>query len=84
MNGILDDTIRDCYMAFGVAADQIVTDPDVAEQFAGFVNSNLTEGRTAFGVATINRRLLTLRKRGEEKGGLPRLERAYFGRVSRN
>lgn len=84
MYAMLDETIRTCYMTFGTPADQILVDPGVAGEFADLVNSNVPPGRPGFNVAAINRRLLTLRKRGEEKGGLARLERAYSGRTSRS
>ena len=75
----LDSVIVTEYVPFDTPADKIVADPEVSAEFTNKVNSHLpAAGRV--NPATVNWRLLTLRKRGEDKGGLPRLERRYNGR----
>ena len=75
----LDSVIVEQYVRFDTPADQIVADPEVSAEFTHKVNSKLPAVQRV-DPATINWRLLTLRKRGEDKGGLPRLERRYNGR----
>lgn len=77
-NGI-DQTIVEVYSSFPLPPDQIVCQPDVAEQFASLVNSRLPKDKRV-DVGTISKRLLSLRKRGQDKGGLPRRWRGYYGR----
>ena len=79
MNTTVDHVIIDTYVRFAVPADRIVADPNMATSFAEEVNSSLP-GDVNYTVDKINWRLLALRKRGEAKGGLPRLQRAYYGR----
>lgn len=75
----LDNVIVDQYRRFNTPADQIVSNPDLAQRFFDAV-TEAVEGECEFDLVQLNRRLLSLRKRGEEKGGLPRLRRAYAGR----
>jgi hypothetical protein len=75
----LDAAIVSVYRQFGTPADRIVADPAIGEQFAGQVNNLAAEGQPAT-LAEINKRLLNLRRRGEDQGGLPRLQRRYHGR----
>ena len=75
----LDSAIVAEYPTFGVPADQIVSDPSVAEAFWIAVQLRLPATGDV-DVVTKNKRLLNLRRRGEDKGGLPRLERGYNGR----
>ena len=76
---LLDSVIRAEYRRFGTPVDRLVSDPHLAAGFATRVNAKMrADGETD--VASINWRLMSLRKRGEDKGGLPRLERAYHGR----
>lgn len=75
----LDSVIVAQYVEFGIPADNIVADPKVSAEFTRKVNSRLPNADQVDS-ATVNRRLLNLRKRGEDKGGLPRLERRYNGR----
>ena len=75
----LDSVIVAEYPVFNVPADQIVADPKLAAEFQQAVNSKLpTPARVD--LATLNKRLLNLRRRGQGNGGLPRLERGYNGR----
>jgi len=75
----LDSVIVTEYVEFDTPADKIVADPGVSAEFTGKVNSKLPAVQRV-DPATVNWRLLTLRKRGEDNGGLPRLERCYNGR----
>ncbi len=78
----LDDVIRRQYQSFNTPVDQLVSDPAMAEEFAELVRADFSSDGE-IDIRTVNRRLLTLRKRGEEKGGLPRLQRSYHGRESK-
>ncbi len=60
-------------------ADEIVVNPVLYEPFWSEVNSSLHSSQH-FSVADGNKRLLNLRRRGEENGGLPRKRRDYRGR----
>lgn len=73
----LDAAIRAEYSAFGVGADKIVCNPAMLSDFTDIVNSHLSAPATT---ATIADRLITLRKRGAENGGLPRTQRQFKGR----
>lgn len=76
----LDDAIVEQYVRFDTPADQIVSDPELAEEFRQAVNQELSpEEQVA--LSDLNRRVLNLRKRGKDKGGLPRLRRSYHGRM---
>ncbi len=76
---VLDSAIIAEYVKFDTPADQIVSDPHLSIEFGTAVNSRLpTEERVD--QTTLNRRVLNLRRRGEDKGGLPRLRRGYNGR----
>jgi hypothetical protein len=81
-NADLDAVIRRKYVEFGVAADSVLSFSEESEKFAKAVNSELPNDAKVDSDA-IRWRLITLRKRGEEKGGLPRIERAYNGRKHR-
>lgn len=75
----LDSVIITEYPLFGVPADQIVSDPAIAAEFRERVNRQLPQ-ELQVDAATFNKRLLNLRRRGQENGGLPRLERGFNGR----
>jgi hypothetical protein len=74
-----DAAICRIYAGIDETADQIVSDPDVTESFCNQVNSEL-RSEERFDIASLNKRLLNLRRRGEEKGGLIRKRRGYNGR----
>jgi len=78
----LDEAIRDEYRQFNVPVDQVVSNPAISEKFATRVRARL-DRRDSLDVAAVNWRLMTLRKRGEANGGLPRLQRAFNGRTSK-
>ena len=75
----LDHAIIDCYKQFDKPADQIVTDPVLANQFYRMVCEKLPATQQ-LPLAFVNKRLLNLRRRGEDNGGLGRLRRRYDGR----
>lgn len=75
----LDRVIVETYGRFDTPADQIVADPHLAAEFGQKVNAQLP-GDQQVDQATLNKRILNLRRRGEGKGGLPRLRRDYNGR----
>ena len=79
----LDQAIKAEYVVLDVPADGIVATPQLAKKFAEAVNHRLSDGECE-SLETINKRLLTLRKFGQAKGGLPRLRREYNGRGSNN
>jgi hypothetical protein len=67
----IDRVIVEVYATYPHTPDDIVTTPEVAEHFSSEVNSRLpVEERT--NTASINKRLLNLRRRGSQNGGLPR------------
>jgi hypothetical protein len=75
----IDEVIRIEYAGVPYTADEIVCDPKLAQYFLNRVNSRLPpHGQLT--MAEFNRRLLNLRRRGEDKGGLVRKQRAYRGR----
>lgn len=69
-----DDIIREMYRDYDIQCDTLVSDQ---EQLLPFAEDYI--GRTGQEVepAQLARRLLSLRKLGEAKGGLPRLRRLY-------
>ena len=75
---VLDDGIlREMYIEYDTPCDRLVSDParllSFAEDYVGRTGQQVEP-------AQLSHRLLYLRKRGEAKGGLPRLRRAYNGR----
>jgi len=76
---LLDQVIRAEYKRFDTPVDQIVSNPELAGEFTASVKAKLpADGEVD--IATVNWRLMTLRKRGQDKGGLPRIRNAYKGR----
>lgn len=69
MSRDLDEVIRSTYEGFPGTVDDIVCDPVEATRFATAV-----EGSVSVSIETkvVLRRLMTLRKRGNKEGGLPR------------
>ena len=75
---MFDDAIlKKMYVDYDTPCDRLVSDPSRLSAFA-----QVYEDRTGENVepAELAHRLLTLRKLGEAKGGLPRLRQAYDGR----
>jgi len=77
---LLDEVIRAEYKRFDTPVDQIVSNPELADEFTALVKAKLP-GDDEVDIATVNWRLMTLRKRGADKGGLPRIRRGYNGRT---
>jgi len=79
---LLDDVIRAEYRRFGTPVDRLVSDPHLAAEFAKMVKARMpADGE--MDVASINWRLMSLRKRGQDNGGLPRLQCSYYGRETK-
>jgi|GEM_PF-545489 len=76
---VVDTVIRQKYEFFDTPVDQIVSDESLAKKFAKLVNAELPDSDKVE-LTWLKQRLLSLRKRGEDKGGLPRIRRSYFGR----
>jgi hypothetical protein len=72
-----DSVLKQMYTEYNTPCDTLVSDPAKLLSFAEDY-----EERTDQQVepADLSHRLLTLRKLGEAKGGLPRLRRVYHGR----
>jgi hypothetical protein len=76
--GAFNDTVlREMYIEYDTACDRLVSDParllSFAEDYAERTDQQVEPGQ-------VSHRLLTLRKLGEARGGLPRLRRGYRGR----
>ena len=79
MNVLLDQTLRDLFLALDRSVDDLLCHPDEAKQFAELVNRDLEQ---PISEDEVLRRLIGLRKLGEDRGGLPRTKRNYRGRGS--
>jgi hypothetical protein len=71
---VLDSTIIAVYKQFNQSADQILVDEQKSRQFTEEVLSRLPEGMQVPN-QSVKLRLMTLKKTGEDRGGLPRLRR---------
>ena len=69
----LDDAIRAAYRNTRVGLDELLVDPSRAMDFANSVRS-LRQQLVTIEDRTILKRAMQLRKRGESRGGLPRIE----------
>ncbi len=67
------------YVRYDTPADRIPANPELAEEFLNLVNDRLPN-ESKFSQAELNSRLINLRRRGQSKGGLPRLRRGFNGR----
>lgn len=67
----LKTVIREEYVSFNVPADQIVTDISLAKQFMARVQARYPDALLE--LSTFNRLLINLRKKGENRGGLPKI-----------
>lgn len=79
MNAILDEALRDQFLPLDCSVDDLLCHPDEAKRFAENVNRELEQ---CFEEVEILRRLIGLRKLGEDRGGLRRTKRKYQGRKS--
>jgi len=71
---VLDETLKDKYVAFAVPADQLLCSPSELATFCDLIRGT-SEELSSLGNETIARRLLQLRKLGQPRGGLPRLKK---------
>ena len=75
---VLDDNIlKEMYVEYDTACDRLVSDP---ARLMSFVKDYAERIGQQVEAAQVSHRLLTLRKLGQDKGGLPRLRRTYHGR----
>ena len=72
-----DDLLVKMYVKNDVPCDQLVSDPDAMVEFTNEYERQSGNTATA---KEIGKRLLNLRRRGQNKGGLPRIRRRYNGR----
>lgn len=72
-----DIIISDMYQEYNIPCDTLVSDQ---KQFMSFANDYIHRTGHKVELTHLAHHLLTLRKHGEAKGGLPRLRRIYNGR----
>ena len=72
-----DKVLREMYVEYNAPCDRLVSDPVSLQAFAEDYAQRTGQQVEA---VQVSHRLLTLRKLGEAKGGLPRLRRNYNGR----
>ena len=72
-----DDILREMYIEYNVACDRLVSDPS---KLLSFSKDYIQRTGQQIEPSQLAHRLLTLRKLGQDKGGLPRIRRAYHGR----
>jgi len=72
-----DAVIREMYREYNIPCDTLVSDQ---EQLLPFAQDYIHRSGQEVELPQLAHRLLTLRKLGEQKRGLPRLRRAYNGR----
>ena len=71
---IVDESIVETYKSFNRSSDQILVDETLSSQFVAEVLRRLLADMQV-SLKLVKSRLLTLRRRGEARGGLPRLRR---------
>jgi hypothetical protein len=72
-----DNVLRQMYIECDTPCDSLVSDP---ARLLSFVEDYAERTGQQVEPAQVSHRLLTLRKLGEAKGGLPKLRRKYNGR----
>jgi hypothetical protein len=72
-----DNILREMYVEYNTPCDRLVSDPESLQLFTADYAQRTGQQVEA---AEVSHRLLTLRKLGAAKGGLPRLRRTYNGR----
>jgi hypothetical protein len=75
MNTVDDvvEVIKEEYLMYGVPVDTILLNEAMKEEFADLVNARIDE-RIQYRIPHLMSDLLLLRKKGQDKGGLPRLK----------
>lgn len=68
--------IQETYFEYDTPADPLVADDEKATEFAGLVNARL-DAKLRLSVKECNSVLLSLRKKGADKGGLPKLRNGH-------
>ena len=74
-----DAVLRHMYLEYGIPCDRLVSNPALIQNFTrdyGNRTGQLIEP------ATLAHHMLNLRRRGQARGGLSRLRRAYNGRTN--
>jgi hypothetical protein len=72
-----DGLVVEMYRRYGLPCDKLVSDPCLLTDFTADYNRQTGSDVLP---ASMGKRLLNLRRRGQKNGGLPRLFRAYNGR----
>jgi hypothetical protein len=72
-----DDVLKQMYVETNLPCDSLVSDP---EKMSAFAQDYTQRTDQMVRPADLAHRLLTLRKQGQAKGGLPRFRRKYNGR----
>ena len=70
-------TLIKMYKEYHIPCDQLVSNPQTLTKFTSEYKKRTGEEAEP---AQMGREMLNLRRRGEAKGGLPRLMRKYHGR----
>jgi len=72
-----DAVLRQMYLEYDTPCDSLVSNPNSLQQFT---QDYARRTRDTVDAADLSHRILYLRKRGEDKGGLPKIRRRYNGR----
>lgn len=72
-----DSTLRQMYLEYSIPCDRLVSNP---ASLQAFVQDYAKRTGQSVDAAVLAHHLLNLRRKGEAKGGLSRLRRAYNGR----
>ena len=72
LNPAIRRAVQETYREYDTPADQLVADHELATRFTEAVNSRLPQN-LRMTVTRCNSLTLSLRKKGEDKGGLPKL-----------
>jgi len=77
MNLFNDTILTQMYIQYAIPCDRLVSNPNVLANFASDYTKR-TGHRVELG--SLGHHMLNLRRKGQAKGGLPRLKRRYNGR----
>ena len=70
-------TLIKMYLEYGIPCDRLVSNPQILEKFT---KDYISRTKHPVEPAVLAHKLLNLRRKGQENGGLPRLKRNYNGR----